>query len=139
MVRFAVVLVPVLFALFVYGVVSVLMTPPQNCRVLPKWGWLLVVLLIPVIGSVLWIGVGRQRTPTPPPGQRSVPQPRHERYGRAVASASNADDAFLQRVRERAEAQRRAERQARLKRQRDIEEAEARRKKPPENPGPAGE
>ena len=135
MVRFAIVLAPLLFALFVYSVVTVLMTPEEDCRHLPKWGWLLVVLLFPLIGSVLWIGVGRHGTPRPRAYERSAPAyPEYDRLGRQAATDPEADETFLKQVRERAEAQRRTEREDRLRRQRENERSNTRPPKDPENP-----
>lgn len=134
MVRLGIVLAPLLFALFVYGVVTVLMTREEDCRHLPKWGWLLVVLLFPLIGSVLWIGVGRYGTPRPRAYERSAPAyPEYDRLGRQSATDPEADDAFLRQVRERAEAQRRIEREDRLRRQREIEQSRSRPTKDPDN------
>ena len=135
MVRLAIVLAPLLFALFVYSVITVLMTREEDCRHLPKWGWLLVVLLFPFIGSVLWIGVGRHRTPRPRAYERSAPAfPEYDRLGRQAATNPEADDAFLKQVRERAEAQRRNEREARLQRQREIEQSDIKPAKDPDKP-----
>ncbi len=138
MVRLSIVLAPLLFALFVYSVITVVMTREEDCRLLPKWGWLLVVLLFPFIGSVMWIGLGRQGAPRPRAHERSAPAyPEYDRLGRQAATNPDDDDAFLKQVRERAEAQRRTEREARLQRQRDIEAASTKRKLDPDNPEPA--
>lgn len=134
MVRLGIVLAPLLFALFVYSVITVLMTREEDVRHLPKWGWLLVVLLFPFIGSVLWIGVGRHGAPRPRAYERSAPAyPEYDRLGRRAATDPEADDAFLKQVRERAEAQRRTEREARLRRQRENEQSSNKAPKDPDN------
>lgn len=137
MVRLSIILVPLLLALWVYAMVTVILAREQDCRYLPKWGWMVVVLFFSVIGSLVWLVFGRYGAARPRAYERSAPAfPEYDRLGRQSATESDADDAFLKQVRERAEAQRRVERQARLQRQRDIEESSARRRKDPENPEP---
>lgn len=50
-----------LIALYIYFAIEVLTTPKQSVRTLPKAVWLVVVLLIPVVGGVLWFFAGRPR------------------------------------------------------------------------------
>jgi|SRR5215207_43616 len=94
-----------LLALWVYCVVEVATTGRRECRTLPKWVWLLIVVLLPVIGAVLWLVAGRPRAERPPVGARlgkpNRPDPR-------VGARPGEDEAFRRRVRERAEQQRRA-------------------------------
>ena len=44
------------------AVVSCALTPEQQVRGIPKPVWLLVILLFPVLGAVLWFVFGRDRT-----------------------------------------------------------------------------
>ena len=63
-------------------------------------------------------GAGRRRAP----GERAAPRfPEYDRPGRAAATRPEDDEEFLRKVRERAEAQRRAHREA--QRRRAAEEA----------------
>ena len=94
-----------LLAFLVYCVVEVATTDRRDCRTLPKSVWLLIVVLLPVIGAVLWLVAGRPRAERPPAGARPA-QP-HRPNPRVPASPGD-DEAFRRRVRQRAEQQRRA-------------------------------
>jgi len=48
-------------ALYISFIVDVLRTPGAIIRSLPKALWLLIVVLIPLIGGVLWLLAGRPR------------------------------------------------------------------------------
>jgi len=77
---------------------------------LPKLGWLVLVLLFPLVGSLAWLAAGRPRRTTAAarPYERQAPAfPEYDRPGRASAVDAAADDEFLRRCRERAEEQRR--------------------------------
>jgi hypothetical protein len=98
----------VVFAVWVYTLAEVVMTPEGAVRNLPKVGWFVVVLLFPLLGSAAWFVLGR------PEGarrlgayERSAPAyPEYDRPGRAAAADPEKDAEFLAQVRARAEAQR---------------------------------
>jgi hypothetical protein len=110
MVRLGVLFGPLVFLLWVFCVVDVVVSRPGDARHLPKWGWLVVVLLFPFVGSIVWLVAGR---PTRRPRrigryERQAPSfPEYDRPGRAAAVSPDADEEFLRRCRERAEEQRR--------------------------------
>ena len=54
-------------ALYIYFILDVLRTPRGETRTLPKYVWLLVVVLIPLLGGLIWLGLGRV---WPSPGSR---------------------------------------------------------------------
>ncbi|HEX2316091.1 MAG TPA: PLDc N-terminal domain-containing protein [Thermomonospora sp.] len=54
-----------LFCLF-----DVLTTDENDVRLLPKFGWFLLVLLGFLVGSALWLLAGRPRVPAGPSGPR---------------------------------------------------------------------
>lgn len=54
----------VLVILTVYSLVDCSMLPRQRVRGLPRWVWIFVILLVPVIGPILWLVVGRGRRST---------------------------------------------------------------------------
>lgn len=54
----------------VYAVVDCAMMQAERVRGLPKPAWLVVILLVPVIGVVLWFVIGRA-----PAGYRPAPRP----------------------------------------------------------------
>ncbi|GAB3118681.1 PLDc N-terminal domain-containing protein [Glaciibacter psychrotolerans] len=47
--------------LTVYTLVDAAMLQRERIRGLPRWAWILVILIIPVIGPFLWLSVGRGR------------------------------------------------------------------------------
>lgn len=100
-------------ALWIYCLYNVVTTDESDCRNLPKLMWLLIVLLVPLIGSIIWLVAGRPqhgvariaRTSSDPLARKF---PEYDRPGRHVAANPDDDEEFLRRVRERAEEQRRA-------------------------------
>lgn len=107
----------VLLGLWIFCIVEVITTPDADCRNLPKLLWLLIVIILPTIGSVAWLIAGR-----PAPGRRLADSgqyaraesrgfPEYERLGRAVPDNPESDAEFLRQCRERAEEQRRRYRQ----------------------------
>ena len=45
--------------LTVFALVDCALTERNRVRALPRWAWLLIVLVLPVIGPLLWLVVGR--------------------------------------------------------------------------------
>jgi uncharacterized integral membrane protein len=45
--------------LAVFAVVDCALTERRRVRALPKWGWILVALVLPVVGPLLWLLIGR--------------------------------------------------------------------------------
>ena len=90
--------------LLVYCVLNVITTPEAEVRNLPKLLWLVLVVLIPIVGSIAWLVAGR-------PQKAAVARP--PRVERARAASPDDDEAFLRSLRERAERQRRAEQERR--------------------------
>lgn len=54
-------------ALYIYFILDVLRTPRGETRSLPKYVWLLLVILVPLIGGFIWLALGRV---WPSPGSR---------------------------------------------------------------------
>ncbi len=117
----------VAFALWVYCLVDAIGSPADRIRNLPKAAWVIIILLFPFVGSILWLAVGR------PEGgvvrrsayERSQPAfPEYDRPGRAAAVDPEKDAEFLRQVRERAEAQRRAYDEQK-KREREADESDS--------------
>lgn len=87
------------FAFAVFCLVDAIgTTHPRN---LPKWAWIVMILLFPLLGSIAWFVAGRPQ-PTPPPSAF----PEYDRPGRMHSSDPTKDEAFLRDVRARAEEQR---------------------------------
>ena len=101
------------FCLWIFCLVDVIVTDDSLCRHLPKMMWLLVVLLLPLVGSILWLAVGKPRVQsrgyTTRPSSTGFPE--YERPGRHVATNPDDDAEFLRQCRERAEEQRRRARE----------------------------
>jgi hypothetical protein len=116
-----------LLVLWVFCIVDVIRTPDIDVRNLPKLLWLFIVLLIPDIGSILWLILGRPQAVArrePRHGHMSA-YPEYDRPGRFAAANPDDDAEFLRAIRDRAEEQRkRAADQRRIAEQRAAEERE---------------
>lgn len=115
----------VTFALWVFCLVEAISTPAGRIRNLPKVGWVLLVLIFPLVGSIAWLVAGRPESGS---GARSRHErdaagfPEYNRPGRAAPADPAKDEEFLRQVRERAEEQRRRHELARRERERLAEE-----------------
>ncbi len=102
-----------LLALWVFCIVDVITAPDGSCRHLPKMLWLIIVILLPEIGSLVWLAFGRpvgaQRSSKTGfyAGAESNGFPEYERLGRATSDSAENDAEFLRLCRERAAEQRR--------------------------------
>lgn len=68
------VIVPLLVvALDVFAVVDLALIDPRRVRTLNKPVWVVIILLLPVVGALLWFLVGRERRDAP--GQRRTIAP----------------------------------------------------------------
>lgn len=76
-----------LLALWVAALVHCIATAPEDVRYLPKFGWLLIVFFLPLIGSVLWFALGR-----PVAGARPAPRARRAQYVRPRRPVEQYDD-----------------------------------------------
>ena len=57
-------------AIFIASLVDIIRIPEDRVRYLPKMVWIIVVILLPFIGSVLWWVIGREYE------QGAIPSPR---------------------------------------------------------------
>jgi hypothetical protein len=105
----------VVLALWLFCIFDVIVTDDALCRNLPKLMWLLIVLVIPPFGPLLWLIAGRPqgvvRSGGLPYKGNTGYFPEYDRPGRFVATNPDDDEEFLRQCRERAEAQRRAARE----------------------------
>ena len=53
-------------ALTIYAIADIARTDESQIKLLPKWGWFLVSVLIGIIGPIAWIIAGKNRRPKPP-------------------------------------------------------------------------
>lgn len=73
--------IPIVAALvlLVFTLVDCAQSPDARVRNLPKWVWLLLILLVPLAGPIAWLFGGRPavegpgRAPAPPPRPRKAP------------------------------------------------------------------
>lgn len=114
----------VMLVLWIFCIADVIMTDSSRVRNLPKLLWLLIVLLLPEIGSILWLIAGhpwQPRTTTTTAAGREFPE--YDRPGRHIAQSPDDDAEFLRGLRARADEQRRKaaeERRAREERGDDL-------------------
>lgn len=72
MLRVAAVILAVAF--YIYCIIDVLRTRRDEARTLPKWLWLVLVIVVPVLGGLLWLALGRLwRAPGSRRGRRRGP------------------------------------------------------------------
>lgn len=72
----------VVLLLWIYSLVSCVLTPEHQVRGIPKWAWIVLIVLLPLLGSVLWLAVGRYGGPRLPrlPEQRAPQPPARRTY-----------------------------------------------------------
>ncbi|WP_022890357.1 PLDc N-terminal domain-containing protein [Agromyces italicus] len=47
-------------AALVYALVDIIMRDESEVKHLPKFGWILLVVLLPLVGTILWFALGRE-------------------------------------------------------------------------------
>jgi hypothetical protein len=68
--------------LAIYCLVQLAQARSDLVRTLPRWAWALLIVLLPLLGSVAWLFVGRPQGP---------PRPNPPRRGRPVAPDDDPD------------------------------------------------
>ena len=54
-------LLPILsFVVFVIALIDIITRDSSQVKHLPKFAWIIIVILLPLIGSVLWFALGRE-------------------------------------------------------------------------------
>ena len=95
-----------MLGLWLFCIIDVITTDDSRVRNLPKILWLIIVLLIPDIGSIAWLIAGHTWEPRTPPTRLQREFPEYDRPGRHIAVNPDDDEAFLRQIRARAEEQR---------------------------------
>jgi hypothetical protein len=89
--RIELVVALLVLVLEIYSIVNCVLTPDAQVKAVPKALWLVLIVLVPLLGSVLWLGVGRDRgvwAPRPGPvGPGSGPGPAVPPSGYAAMTA----------------------------------------------------
>ena len=62
---FRVVLAVAVLVIFVYGLVDVIRTDGRLTRGISKPAWIVVMIVLPVLGAILWLLMGRPRASAP--------------------------------------------------------------------------
>ncbi|MDL9936603.1 PLD nuclease N-terminal domain-containing protein [Gordonia sp. ABSL1-1] len=117
----------IMLAVLVIALIDIINTDESSVRGLPKFGWIILVVLVPLVGALLWLAIGRPTADDAPrPRTRNGAEfPEYDRPGRYVPADPEADREFLQQLRDRAEEQRRIAREQEAQRRRDAEQGES--------------
>ncbi|MCB5280409.1 PLD nuclease N-terminal domain-containing protein [Arthrobacter sp. AL08] len=105
-----VVVVVAVLVVFVYGLVDVIRTDPRQTKGISKPAWVVVQIVLPVIGAILWFLIGRPRGTAP------------VRAAYSHTSAPDDDPDFLRNLELRRRSQAEAERLRKLKAELDAKE-----------------
>jgi hypothetical protein len=100
---FRVALAVAVLVIFVYGLVDVIRTDGRLTRGISKPAWIVVMIVLPVIGAILWLLIGRPR------GSSGQPQIRRH------PTAPDDDPDFLRNLEARRRSRAEAERLQKLK------------------------
>lgn len=84
--------------ILVFCLIDAILADETRIRNLPKWGWILLIVIIPLVGGIAWLVAGRPvssapRAPAPP--QRTVGRKNWEQPPRQQRLAPDDDPEFL--------------------------------------------
>ncbi|PKZ62745.1 hypothetical protein CYJ73_25465 [Gordonia terrae] len=100
--------------ILVIALIDIITTDDAAVRGLPKFAWVVLVVMLPLIGALVWLAVGRPMGDEQPRRQHSGAAsefPEYDRPGRYIPQDPEADREFLQQLRDRAEQQRQTARE----------------------------
>lgn len=60
-------------AFAVYAIVDCVLTERARVRALPRWLWVVLIVVLPVVGGLLWFLLGRGAVPAAPPRRTTGP------------------------------------------------------------------
>lgn len=78
----------IVLAAMIFAIVDIVRRDDSQVKLMPKALWLILVILVPLIGIVLWFAIGREY-----PEQVSWPRPRAPRPAAAAPPAPSAGPA----------------------------------------------
>jgi hypothetical protein len=83
--------------LTIFCLIDCIQTPEIEVRNLPRWAWILLILIFPLIGAIAWLVAGRPQRGGPRAVDRVTGYPEYQRErGRVVAP--DDDPEFLRQV-----------------------------------------
>ena len=97
--------------LTLYTLLDAVRTPAHEARTLPKWLWVLVTLLFPVVGPLMWLILGRPKAQPAAQPAAGAPRPSFgQRRSTPAPSVSSPDDdeEYLRWLKAKAERERRS-------------------------------
>lgn len=97
--------------LTLYTLLDAVRTPAHEARTLPKWLWVLVTLLFPVAGPLMWLILGRPKAQPAAQPAAGAPRPGFgQRRSTPAPSVSSPDDdeEYLRWLKAKAERERRS-------------------------------
>jgi hypothetical protein len=56
-------------ALAIYAIADISRTDESNIKLMPKWAWFLIAILVTIVGPISWLIAGKNRYRRPPKGQ----------------------------------------------------------------------
>lgn len=92
-------------AILVILLIDIIKTDDDAVRGLPKFAWVILVVMLPLIGALVWLAVGRPTADERPRRQHSGAASEFPEYDHP------SDREFLQQLRDRAEQQRQTARE----------------------------
>jgi hypothetical protein len=87
------------FGLLVYCLIDCVQTPEDKVRNLRKVWWIMLIIVLPLAGSIAWLGAGRPRRSRPSPHQHG-PAMRNLGRGQGRVLGPDDDPEFLARISE---------------------------------------
>ncbi|WIK83790.1 PLDc N-terminal domain-containing protein [Pseudoglutamicibacter albus] len=106
--RWLVFIVPLVLVFILYALFNAIGTPQHRVRSLPKGVWIAAIIVLPVVGALLWLTLGSDKT-APAPAPRG--------------KGPDDDAAFLERL--KLERDRKKMQQDALRREKELEAREA--------------
>jgi len=56
-------------ALAIYAIADISRTDESNIKLMPKWAWFLIAILVTIVGPIAWLIAGKNRYRRPPKRQ----------------------------------------------------------------------
>lgn len=100
MARFVIIGVIIAVAFVLYSLVDAAMSDPARARGVSKPVWVVLIVVLPVIGAVLWFVIGKGHGPLPVPTRGPEDDPRFTRSGLSKAEIDAHVEELEARLRE---------------------------------------